>query len=101
MILSEWLISLIFLLILAIISPAKAQTATCGPTSPQCCTVVRIWQLMGKTTSVSSTSATACCSMSGVTCTSDGTVTQISWNRQGLTGSIPPEIGNLTSLTIL
>jgi hypothetical protein len=63
---------------------------------------------MGKTTSVSSTSATACCytlgsttqtsGIPGVTCTSDGTVTFIDWTNRGLTGSIPSEIGNLTSL---
>ena len=63
---------------------------------------------MGKTPSVDPTSATACChylgltkqtsGMAGVTCTAGGTVTRIDWTSKGLTGSIPPEIGNLTSL---
>jgi hypothetical protein len=63
---------------------------------------------MGKSTTVDHTSATACCytlgsttqtsGIPGVTCTSTGTVTKIKWNFKGLTGSIPPEIGNLTNL---
>jgi hypothetical protein len=102
---------MLFLLILAMISPAKAQAVTCGPISPQCCWVRRSWQLMGKTTTVDPTSATACCytlgttkqtsGMAGVTCTSAGTVTKIDWTNKGLTGSIPPEIGNLTDLNYL
>ena len=55
---------------------------------------------MGKNTSVSSTDSTACCSMLGVTC-SGSNVTQINWGSQQLTGSIPLEIGKLTSLEIL
>jgi hypothetical protein len=57
------------------------------------------------------TSATACCytlgsttqtsGILGVTCTSDGTVTKIYWSSKSLTGSIPPEIGNLVNLTNL
>jgi hypothetical protein len=102
---------MLFLLILAMISPAKAQAVTCDSSSPQCCWVRRIWELMGKTTSVSSTSATACCytlgstfqtsGIPGVTCNSDGTVTKINWYNKGLTGSIPPEIGNLVNLQLL
>jgi hypothetical protein len=107
---SAMMLSLMFA---SLISPAEAQTvpATCGPTSPQCCTVVRIRQLIGKATTVSSTNATACCytlgtktqssGIWGVNCTSDGTVTQIVWWRTLLTGSIPPEIGNLVNLTLL
>jgi hypothetical protein len=63
---------------------------------------------MGKSTSVSSTNSKACCyylgsttqtsGIPGVTCTSDGTVTNIYWYNKGLTGSIPAEIGNLTNL---
>jgi hypothetical protein len=91
---------ILFLLMLALISPAEAQTvpATCTASSPQCCWVVRIWQLLGKTTSVSSTSSTACCKMSGVVC-SGSTVTELHWDNQGFSGfSIPPDIGNLTDL---
>jgi hypothetical protein len=102
------------LMIASVISPAEAQTvpATCSSSSPQCCWVVRIWQKMGKTTSVSSTNATACCytlgsttqssGIPGVTCSSTGTVTtvtKIEWNSQSLTGPIPFEIGNLANLT--
>ena len=75
--------------------------ATCTSTSPQCCWVVRSWQLMGKTTTVSSTNATACCSMTGVTCDSSNKVRKIVWGSKGLSGSIPAEIGNLVNLTHL
>ena len=71
---------------------------TCDSTSPQCCWVVRSWQLMGQTTDVSSTSATACCSMTGVTCDSTSKVTAIEWSGKGLSGSIPAEIGSLEKL---
>jgi hypothetical protein len=100
------------LVMLVMISPAQAQAVSCDSSSPQCCWVVRIWELMGKTTSVSSTSSTACCSklgtttqtsgITGVTCTSTGgTVTKIDWNSQSLQSSIPPDIGNLVNLTYL
>ena len=39
-----------------------------------------------------------CCEMDGVQCTQDGSVTSISWNGKGLTGSISQEIGNLVHL---
>ena len=73
--------------------------ATCDSTSPACCWVVRSWQLMGQTTDVSSTSATACCSMAGEYC--DFTITGIDWRSEDLSGSIPASIGNLKSLTFL
>ena len=100
---------LLSIMIASMISPAEAQTvpATCDSSSPQCCWVVRIWQLLGKTTSVSSTSSTACCKnlnaggITGVACNSDGTVTQIGWANQGLSGSIPSDIGKLVNLRIL
>jgi hypothetical protein len=98
-----------------LISPADAQTSStsCTSTSPQCCWVKRSWQLMGRTTSVSSTSATACCrtlvsstgttttqttGITGVKCTSTGTVTELNWYNQSLQGSIPTEISNLKNL---
>jgi hypothetical protein len=74
--------------------------ATCDSTSPQCCWVVRSWQLMGKNTTVSSGSGYDCCSMDGVSC-SGSHVTAIKWNYKGLAGSIPVEIGNLKNLTDL
>ena len=96
------------LVIASMISPAEAQAVTCTTSSPQCCWVVRIWTLMGKTTLVDHTNATACCKtlgsttqtsgITGVTCTSTGQVTKISWPFAGLSGSIPPEIGNLVNL---
>ena len=48
------------LAMVSMIPPADAQTSStsCTSTSPQCCWVKRSWELMGKTTSVSSTSAT-------------------------------------------
>jgi hypothetical protein len=76
-----------------------------------CCRVIYIWQEMGQNTTVDPTSATACCyylgsttqssGIPGVTCTSDGTVTQIHWLRKRLTGTIPAEIGNLRNLESL
>jgi len=105
-----------------LISPADAQTSstscssTSTPPSPQCCWVKRSWQLMGKTTSVSSTSSTACCyylvsstgtittqasGIPGVTCTSSGTVTELKWNGQALRYSIPTELSNFKNLTYL
>jgi hypothetical protein len=90
-----------------LISPAQAQT-TCTSSSPECCWVVLSWQLMGKTTSVSSTSATDCCrylgstsqtsGILGVTCTSTGIVTEINWYDQGLQGPTPAELSNLVNL---
>jgi hypothetical protein len=104
--------SIIILLCLFGISAAEAQAVvTCDSSSPQCCWVVRIWQEMGKTTTVSATSATECCNkldsentgsgISGVYCSLDGSVTEIRWSSQSLSGSIPPEIGNLKNLQSL
>jgi hypothetical protein len=87
------------LMIASLISPAEA-AVSCSSTAYQCCWVVRIWQLMGKTTSVSSTSSTACCSMSGVTC-SGTSVTKIDWRLQSLNGTIPSDISKLASLQYL
>ena len=66
---------------------------------------------MGRTTSVNPNNRTACCSeidgrpqTSGipvVRCRSSGTVTLvtlINWDSKSLNGSIPAELGNLTSL---
>jgi len=100
------------LAMITMIAPADAQITTCTSTSPQCCWVVQIWQLMGKTTSVSATNATACCSyISGVTtyppgipmvtCTSRGMVTGINWKNMSLTGSIPSSFENLRNLRTL
>jgi hypothetical protein len=54
---------------------------------------------MGKYTTVSSTSATACCSggISGVTC-SGSNVTRLDWFGQSLKNKIPSDIGKLTNL---
>jgi len=93
-----------------VISPVEA-AVSCSSTSPQCCWVVRIWQLMGQTTSVSSTSSTACCyyigsktktsGIPGVSCTSTGNVTELNWWMTGLSGPIPADIGNLVNLNYL
>jgi hypothetical protein len=76
--------------------------------SPECSSVVESWKKMGKTTSVSATSATACCyyvgsttqtsGIPGVRCNSIGIVTEINWGSQGLRYSIPLELGNLPKL---
>jgi hypothetical protein len=96
------------LAIVSMIAPADAQALSCTSTSPECCWVVESWKKMGKTTSVSATSATDCCSVidgiypssgiPGVYCTSAGSVNRIDWVFQSLKGSIPPELGNLRNL---
>ncbi len=98
------------LAMVSMIAPAQAQTSstTCYSSSYQCCWVKRSWELMGKTTSVSSTNATACCNylgsttqssgIPGVTCGFNGYPIEINWNSQGLQGQIPPEMGNLKPL---
>jgi hypothetical protein len=59
---------------------------------------------MGKETTVSSTDPKECCepeNMVGVKCSGSGPdskVTLIAWYDLNLTGSIPPELGNLTYL---
>lgn len=90
----------LYLAISAFILSANAQTASCTIDSPQCCWVVRVWQLMGQYTTVSPNNDTECCAMDGVFCT-DSTVTSIDWSHQNLTGSLPSDIGMLTSLTNL
>jgi hypothetical protein len=116
----KWLMSMlnspsammIVFLILALISPAEA-VITCTSTSNQCCWVRRFWESM-KGVTFSNTGATACCyylgsttqtsGIPGVNCTTMGTVTtvtQLLWDNKGLTGTIPPEIGNFVNLTLL
>ena len=103
----------------SMIAPVDAQTVSCSSdpnsASPQCCWVIRSWQKMGKTTSVSSHHATACCNtlvssngattqntgILGVTCFSTGIVTEIKWYAQSLKNSIPAELGNLANLEYL
>ena len=87
--------------------------AVCTSTSPECCWANLSWQKMGRITSAASTNATACCNtlvssngtkitqtsgIPGVTCNSTGIVTEINWHGRGLSGSIPPELGNFTNL---
>jgi len=98
---------IIILIMGTMISPTEA-AVSCTSTSPQCCWARRIRELMGKNTSVSVTSKTACCfllgdkvqtsGIDGVYCDKNGLVDTLRWNGHGLTGSIPPEIGNLTNL---
>jgi hypothetical protein len=98
------------LMIASVISPAEA-AVSCSSSSPQCCWVRRIWELMGRTTSVSTSSSTACCyykgsttqtsGIPGVNCTSTGQVTGLTWSNKYLKNSIPPDIGKLTNLIFL
>jgi hypothetical protein len=92
-------------------SSCTSQATTCNSSSPQCCWVKRIYQLMGKTTSFFSDTAAACCSyldsapqfsgIPGVNCTSIGNVTGINWGSSSLIGSIPEDFENLKNLQIL
>jgi hypothetical protein len=86
-------------------STAITSDVTC---TSDCCRVIYIWQKMGQKTTVDPTNSTACCyylgstnqtsGIPGVNCTSKGTVTKIDWSNKGLTGPIPPEIGNLVNI---
>jgi hypothetical protein len=101
---------MLFLAIDSMISPAEA-AASCSSSSPPCCWAVRVWQLLGKSTSVTSSSSTACCrsldgvfkssGVPGVYCNSSGAIWKIDWIRQSLTAAIPSDIGKITSLTFL
>ncbi len=97
---------------LTAVSTGTSTSATpTASTTAECFWVVESWKKMGKTTSVSSTSATACCyylgsttqtsGIQGVYCTSDGIVTEIRWYGQSLQGQIPAELSNLVNLTRL
>ena len=72
---------------------------------PECCWVVRSWQMMGQTIpSHISPTDNSCCSnsMDGVTCDpSNTTVTELNWMSRGLSGSFPKDIGNLINLQTL
>jgi hypothetical protein len=79
--------------------------------SNDCAIVVDLWTNWGKNTTVDRNSPTACCfrlgetkqltGIEGVTCLSDGIVTQIDWYSKSLSGSIPDSIGNLKNLEYL
>ena len=86
--------------LLSLISSTGAQVASCDISSPDCCWVVRIWQMMGQRTTVSSTHPTACCSMSGVVC-SESSVIKIQWRNKNITGPIPEDIGKFKNLLFL
>ena len=76
-----------------------------------CAIVIDLWKHFGRTTTVDQNNATACCyylgesaqpsGIEGVTCTSDGKVTEISWAFKNLNGTIPNSIGNLKNLQYL
>jgi hypothetical protein len=79
--------------------------------SNDCAIVVDLWKHFGRTTTVDQNNATACCyllgasaqpsGIEGVTCTSDGKVTEISWPLKNLSGTIPNSIRNLNNLSVL
>jgi len=80
--------------------------------SNDCAIVFDLWKHFGKVTEVDRNNATACCYYLGpnrqesshipqVYCTADGKVNEIKWDGQGLTGTIPSEIGQLVNLTYL
>ena len=92
------------LAISALVVGVEAQV-TCTTSSPECCWVVRSWQLMGKATptGIKSTDRSCCTKpLDGVTCDSTKTkVTGLNWSFKTFTGRIPSELGKLTSLTSL
>jgi len=81
----------------ALIVRVDAQV-TCTSSSPQCCWVVRSWQLMGQSVPTGiSPNDNSCCTkpMAGVTCDSTKTqVTRIEWSSMNLVSLIPSDIGN-------
>jgi hypothetical protein len=93
------MINILYFLFFLAISPAEA-AVNCDTSSPECCWVVRSWELMGQKTSVSSTNPSDCCQMDGVTC-NGSTVTEIGWSNRGLKNQIPADITNLLSLKVL
>lgn len=78
----------------------KPAPVSCSSTSHQCCWVIRSWQLLGKTTTVSKKSPIGCCAMAGVKC-SGSSVTDINWDSQGLNGEIPNSLKKLIDLKTL
>jgi hypothetical protein len=73
-----------------------------------CATVYDLWRIWGKPTAIDRNDLTACCGnigsttqfsgVPGVVCNADGEVIKMDWSSQSLSGSIPPEIGNLVNL---
>jgi hypothetical protein len=90
------MIYIIYILFFLAISPAKG-AVNCDTSSPECCWVIRSWELMGQKTSVSSTNPSDCCQMDGVTCAGSNII-GIRWDGRGLTNQIPSDIRNLQSL---
>jgi hypothetical protein len=97
---------LLFLFFLGI-SPAKGSTCR-----TQCCSVVKIWKALGKTTTVNPNQAKGCCTKLGTTftrtsdiprvhCNTDGEVLRIDWSDRGLKGNISADIGDLVDLQSL
>jgi hypothetical protein len=76
-------------------TPISGDTSTSIANSADCLLVLRILQQLGQTIKT-----TDCRLISGVTF-SGSSVTKINFNNTGLVGYIPPEIGNLKSLTEL
>ena len=81
---------------------STTQAITCNSSSPQCCWVWRVRELMKLSLSGASTTIpTSCCQQSlGIACVGTSVVAFYISN-QGLTGSIPAEIENLKDITDL
>ena len=83
----------------------KSTSPKCDRNSHQCCWVVRSWNLMKKETpSKILANDSSCCiqPMTGVTCDpKNSTILMMEWSEQGLSGSIPKDIGKLTGLQTL
>ena len=98
--------SILALALSALIAGTDA-AVSCSSTSPQCCWVIRIYELMKLTsTGLSRTSYTSCCGMTGVTCSGSGSSTivkVVNWqkNPSGFTGGVPSDIQFLPDLTTL
>ncbi len=106
--LSVLTVSTLSLSVLSIVESTTSSPSNgpkCNRNSHQCCWVVRSWNLMKKEIpSGISANDSSCCTqpMAGVTCNpKNTTILMIEWSEQELSGSIPKDIGKLTSLRTL
>ena len=90
------LISLVTLT-LAFTAPIQKRQEATTPIPPECPFVINAWNQM-KNPTPALADGSNCCNIKGVFCVLNVGVTKILWHNQGLSGEIPPELGNLVNL---